>query len=198
MNKGIIAIGGGNLQHGQTLTIDKKIVSLTGKDHPKVLFFPTASKDDQGYAKRFKQYYRTLGCEVSSLRLFHTKLTNDELADLLLQQDILYFGGGDTTLLRDTICEKSLDDVLRKAYHQGILLAGYSAGANLMFQYGYSETPAGLSFVEGLGIVPGAFTPHAQLRECFFEKATSLSTTCIACADGQAYFWIDEQGSYLP
>ena len=50
----IVAIGGGEIGEGETLAIDKEIVSLTGKDHPRALFIPTASSDSRGYGKRFK------------------------------------------------------------------------------------------------------------------------------------------------
>jgi dipeptidase E len=39
----IIAIGGGELSTGQTLKIDKFIVSAAQKSNPKLLFIPTAA-----------------------------------------------------------------------------------------------------------------------------------------------------------
>ena len=41
----IVAIGGGELKDLDTLLIDRAIVKLTHKKHPKVLFIPTASND---------------------------------------------------------------------------------------------------------------------------------------------------------
>ena len=58
MIKRLVAIGGGNWQQKETKHIDQKIIEMSEKPQPRVLFFPTALKDDQGYAKRFKQYYR--------------------------------------------------------------------------------------------------------------------------------------------
>ena len=63
-----VAIGGGSFQKQETLEIDQFIIQKTGKQNPRVLFLPAAAKDDQGYGKRFKQYYRSLGCEVKLLR----------------------------------------------------------------------------------------------------------------------------------
>ena len=50
----IVAIGGGEIGEGETLAIDKEIVSLTGKDHPRALFIPTASSDSRGYWQTFQ------------------------------------------------------------------------------------------------------------------------------------------------
>lgn len=194
----VVAIGGGNLQLKETLEIDQKILELTGKSKPRVLFLPTASRDDQGYAKRFKKYYRELGCEADALRLLHTKKTREEIAEQIFRYDIIYLGGGDTRFLMEILQQLQLDLILRKAYESGILLAGYSAGANVLFQYGYSDIDDRLQIIEGLGIVPGIFTPHAQQRLTFQVAAAGYEEPRIACADGQAYILIDGKGSYFP
>ena len=55
---------------GDTLAIDKEIVSLTGKDRPKALFIPTASGDSKEYWRAFQDVYGAeLGCEVDVLYL---------------------------------------------------------------------------------------------------------------------------------
>lgn len=77
--KTLIAIGGGSFQKQETMSIDTYAISRCGKTQPHVLFIPLAGRDDQGYAKRFKQYYRSLGCQVEALRLLHTKLSNEEI-----------------------------------------------------------------------------------------------------------------------
>ena len=96
MIKRLVAIGGGNWQQKETKHIDQKIIEMSEKPQPRVLFFPTALKDDQGYAKRFKQYYRLLGCHVDAIRLLHSKKTYEQLEKEWLDYDILYLGGGDT------------------------------------------------------------------------------------------------------
>ena len=49
----IIAIGGGKLEKGETIIIDKKITSLTKKKSSKALLIPTASGDSEKYFKNF-------------------------------------------------------------------------------------------------------------------------------------------------
>ena len=70
--KKIIAIGGGELRKNETLKIDKEIVRLTGKKHPKALFIPTASGDPKGYCDTFREVYgNTLGCKIDFLLLLN-------------------------------------------------------------------------------------------------------------------------------
>jgi dipeptidase E len=68
----IVAIGGGEIGRPgykiETEAIDKEIIRLTGKKHPKVLFLPTASGDSKSYYSVVQDYYgkRLLWCRSSS------------------------------------------------------------------------------------------------------------------------------------
>ena len=57
----IIAIGGGEIGRPgtqiETEAIDKEIISLSGKSHPKLLFLPTASKDNADYIQVVENYF---------------------------------------------------------------------------------------------------------------------------------------------
>lgn len=198
MHKALVAIGGGNLQLQETLHIDQKIIELSGTLHPRVLFFPTASKDDQGYAKRFKKYYRSLGCEVDAIRLLHTKKNYEDFEREWFTYDIWYLGGGNSGFLMDVFENQHVDVLIKKAYEQGIVIAGYSAGANVLFTYGYADLNGTYAFVEGLNLVDGVFTPHSQKRPEFLEAAQRFAQEKIACADAQAYIIIDGKGYFLP
>ena len=198
MNKIAIAIGGGNLGKKETVQIDKKMMELSRKKAPKILFFPTATKDDQGYAKRFKKYYRSLGCEVDALRLMHTKKTREEVMALMNTYDIIYLGGGDTQLLMDTIMDWGLKDTFYKLYQQGVILAGISAGANVLFTYGYSDSKKEYQFIKGMGLIEGVFTPHYQKRTCFDEVSKYFKMKRITCNDGQAFIIEEGNGYFYP
>ena len=153
--KTLLAIGGGSFQKAETRHLDLYAIARVNKTHPKVLFLPAASHDDQGYAKRFKQYYRSLGCEVEALRLWHTKLDKETLAQKVLAADIVYLGGGDTQMLMEALQLHELVSVLQQAYEAGIVICGYSAGANVLFSYGYSACADGLRFIKGCELVKG-------------------------------------------
>lgn len=197
MHKRLAAIGGGNWQQKETIHIDKKIIEMSGKQHPRVLFFPTALKDDQGYAKRFKQYYRFLGCDVDAIRLLHTKKPYEQLEKEWLDYDILYLGGGDTKLLMDTLESTQVDQIIHQAYEKGIIIAGYSAGANALFHYGYAKQNNQYTFVEGMKLYDGVFSPHVQEREDYWEKAKQFHNAIIGCEDKQAYIIEDGKGYYI-
>lgn len=191
-----MAIGGGSFQKGETRELDTYLIHKTQKEHPRVLFLPTAAKDDQGYAKRFKQYYRSLGYEVQALRLLHTKLSYDEIKEMFFSCDILYFGGGSLVFLMKTLQEMNLIDVIKEAYEKGVYCAGYSAGASLFYTYGYSDIASDgkvFDYVKGLGLVEGIFCPHAQdkKRIGFYKEDTFLSLPRYGCVDQNAYLTED-------
>ena len=77
--------------------LDDYVVSLTGVDRPKVCFLPTASGDADHYIVRF---YRHFACsaDASHVSLFRRDrgcgAVQDNLAEHLLQQDLIYVGGG--------------------------------------------------------------------------------------------------------
>jgi dipeptidase E len=57
--------------------------------------------------------------------------------------------------------EWGLDRMLRKAYEEGVVLAGISAGANCWFeQCSTDSVPGKLSVMDCLGIIGGSFCPH--------------------------------------
>ena len=45
----MVAIGGGLIRTRGTAAIDREIIRLSGKKHPRLLFLPTASSDAERY-----------------------------------------------------------------------------------------------------------------------------------------------------
>jgi peptidase E len=58
--------------------------------------------------------------------------------------------------------EWKIDEILKKAWYSGILLAGMSAGAICWFESGGSDSTwiGKLSSLPGLGLIHGSCTPH--------------------------------------
>jgi dipeptidase E len=170
----IVAIGGGELKDLETLPIDRHIVKLSGKKRPRVLFIPTASNDALGYWETFRDVYgKRLSCETEALFLVREKLTRKEIEAKILSSDIIYVGGGNTLRMLRVWRKMGVDKMLRKAYKQGIILAGLSAGAICWFRYGSSDSrrfsKSGkrqdvLMRVSGLGLAPFTVSPH-HVRE---------------------------------
>lgn len=193
--KTLIAIGGGSFQKGETVKFDMLAIERSNKTNPHVLCIPAASNDDQGYAKRCKQYFRTLGCEASSLRLWHTKKSKAEVEGMIEDCDILYFGAGDTFMLMKALQNWDMINFIKQQYAKGKVMIGCSAGANILFTKGYSDTVEGFQFVDGIELQAGVFCPHAQReeRKDFFTQCTETSLPLFPCDDGKAYVKIDDQ-----
>lgn len=207
MIKKIVAIGGGEITKGETLTIDKEIISLSKKQHPKVLFIPTASSDDETYCKDFSEYYgEKLGCKVSFLYLCSGNLSKKEIQQKILGTDIIYVGGGNTLKMMKLWRRLGVDKLLKKAWGDGVVLCGISAGAICWFESGHSDS---MSFynpkkwnyinVRGLGLLKGTMCPHynsgtngAPRERKFREMIKKTGGTGIAIDEGCAIEFTDK------
>src|SRR4051794_29034891 len=91
----ILAMGGGgfSMEQGNEL-LDRYILSLARTDLPAVCYLPTASGDSAENIARFHTAYGDLPCRASHLTLFNA--TPADLRALLLSQDVIYVGGGNT------------------------------------------------------------------------------------------------------
>jgi dipeptidase E len=163
----VIAIGGGGfLMEPENPLLDQYCLDCTGKTVPKVCFISTASGDSEDFLSRFYTAFTRYSCEPSHLAFFRRPrsgaipLTNIE--QHLLNQDLIYVGGGSTRAMLAVWREWSVDEILRKAWQSGILLSGMSAGSICWFEYGGSDSTYvdKLSPLQGLGLVQGSCTPH--------------------------------------
>lgn len=84
--------------------------------------------------------------------------TQENFINEIKDADILYLGGGKSLRLLNLL--KSYPDF--KNAIKGKVVAGESAGANVLSKYFYSKTEGGV--FEGLGVVPIRFCPHFDHR----------------------------------
>jgi peptidase E len=155
----IIAIGGGGfLAEPRNLALEKYILDQTHKDRPNVLMIPTARGDDEEYVAKFYAACIELGARVQHLPFFHR---TPDIRSLVLSQDAVFVGGGNTKSMLAVWREWGLPDVLREAYESGIVLGGQSAGAICWFEQGVTDSWADrLRPFECLGFLPGSCCPH--------------------------------------
>jgi len=169
--KKIIAIGGGEIGRPgflvETTKIDIEIIKLTGKKNPKLLFIPTASSDSESYFKIVKQHFgEKLGCKTDVLYLIKNKPSRLEVKNKILKSDIIYVGGGNTLKMMTVWRKMGVDKILLKAYNDGIIMSGISAGSICWFKYGCSDSKkfnnpkANLIKIKGLGMVNALHCPH--------------------------------------
>ena len=157
--KQIIAIGGGGFGRViKDLKIEKYIKSQSSKPNPKICFIPTATGDDQGYIDNFYKAFNELGCETSHINFFKRTI---DLKSHILNQDIIYVGGGNTKSMLAVWKEWGLDLILEEAYQEGIIMSGVSAGAICWFKKGITDSWADhQATIDCLGFVEGICCPH--------------------------------------
>ena len=156
----IIAMGGGGFSmEPENLLLDQYIVSRVNKANPKICFVPTASGDQTNYIERFYKAFQNLHCQPSHLSLFEPEFK--DLERYVLEQDIIYVGGGNTRNMLLLWKEWELDVALKKAYEQGVILAGLSAGSICWFEEGLTDPiNAPLYKLDCLGFLKGSNCPH--------------------------------------
>jgi peptidase E len=193
----IVAIGGAGFNsEPENLGLDKYILGLTKKESPSACFIPTASADNQSYIDSFHEIYGRLGYKTSHLSLYWPHRLDFE--DLMLEQDVIYVGGGNTRNLLVLWRDWGLDVAIRKAYESGTILAGVSAGANCWFEEFSTDSMGPLAPWKGLGWLAGSFCPHYDGEE---DRRPSLRRMLdagemgagLASEDGTAAHFIDEQ-----
>ena len=159
-DKQIIAMGGGGFSmEPDNPLLDQYILGLVKKKLPKICFVPTASGDQDNYIERFYRFFRQHPCSPTHLSLFDANFEN--LEEFIMEQDIIYVGGGSTRNMLVLWKEWGLDNILKKAYHGGIILAGLSAGAICWFEEGVTDPKNGELYpINGLGFLEGSVCPH--------------------------------------
>ena len=157
--KQIIAIGGGGFgREIKDLKIEKYIVDQSKARTPKICFIPTATGDDQVYIDTFYEAFNSLGCKTSHINFFKRTIN---LKEHILDQDIIYVGGGNTKSMLAVWREWGLDKILFEAYKNNIIMSGVSAGAICWFQKGITDSwKDHQATLDCLNFVDGVCCPH--------------------------------------
>jgi peptidase E len=119
-----------------------------------------------------------------------------QVRDLLVSQDLIYVGGGNTKSMLAVWREWQLPKFLREAWNKGTVLAGISAGAICWFQAGVTDSWAGrLAPLPCLGWLRGACCPHydgeADRRPAVDDfVAKGLVPSTLALDDGVAAHFV--------
>jgi dipeptidase E len=163
----IVAFGGGgfSMEAGNPL-LDEYVLGLarrTGAERPKVCFVPTASGDADHYIVRFYRAFSPAVCEPSHVSLFRRDRgagVDCDVAGHLLEQDLIYVGGGSVISLLGVWRAHGLDRTLAGCWRRGIVLCGLSAGSLCWFSESISAFHGTPSRVAGLGLLPHSNCVH--------------------------------------
>jgi peptidase E len=155
----IIAIGGAAFSaEPRNLALDRYVLDQSEKPRPKVLMIPTATGDSTDYIAKFYAAYNALDARPAHLPFFHR---TPDLRALVLAQDVIFVGGGNTRSMLAVWKEWGLPEILREASASGVVMAGVSAGAICWFEQGVTDSWADrLRPLPCLGWLSGSCCPH--------------------------------------
>jgi peptidase E len=192
--------GGGFSMEPDNPRLDDFILSLSRRKRPRVCFIPTASADSAAYIAKF---YRAFAgrCKATDLTLFDAPslpripALTSQLPVFVAKQDIFYVGGGSTVNLLATWRVHGLDKLLRKAWQNGAILAGISAGMICWFEAGLTDSFGSLQALnDGLGLLRGSACPHydgeAERREAYHTLIGEGLAAGYAADDGAALHFV--------
>jgi peptidase E len=155
----IIPFGGGQLYlEAERPVLIPYLLKQARKERPAVGYIGTASGDGDRSTLAFYSSFSRHDCVVSHLPLFGR---TPDVRDFVLSRDIIFVGGGNTKSMLAVWREWGLDEALRQAWHEGVVLSGLSAGAICWFEQGVTDSWAGdLRALDCLGLLPGSCCPH--------------------------------------
>lgn len=128
--------------------------------------------------------------------------SNKFLEEKLIEQDVIFVGGGNTVNMLMIWREHGVYNILKKCYQKGIILCGTSAGALCWFEGGITDSYGPLlPLYDGLGLLPYRCCPHfLNPARKIISKLTLLSelegpkkSQMVAIDDGAAVHFVDEQ-----
>ncbi len=197
----IIALGGGgfSMEPGN-LALDRYILAQAQKARPSVCFLPTASGDSAQYIANFYTAYTGLECRPSHITFFNR---TPDLRARLLQQDVIFVGGGNTKSMLAVWQAWDMPAILREAWEAGIVLAGISAGAICWFEQGITDSAGdALGVLDCLGFVAKSCCPHydgeAERRPAFHRfLAEGRIRPGYALDDGAAVHFVGDESPRL-
>jgi peptidase E len=140
----------------------KYMATLTGKPRPKLLYLPTASADSVNGTLSWFQSCAPLNVEPSVQNSFIASTRQLKGWDeVLLSVDGIVCSGGNTLNQQAIWKAQGIDQVLRQAWDQGVVLGGASAGSLCWFEEGTTDSrPKELTTVQCLGFLKGSHSPH--------------------------------------
>ena len=195
MSKHIIAIGGGGFGRDiSSCLIEKYILNLSDKEFPRICFLPTATGDNDSYIVRFYSVFTRFNCIPTHIDFFRRTIDLDEC---ILNQDIIFVGGGNTKSMLAIWNEWGMNNLLKHAYNKGTIMSGVSAGAICWFTRGITDSwDNKLNILPCLDFVKGTCCPHYDeelSRRPFVNKVIEEEKilNCFAIEGGSAMHFID-------
>lgn len=153
-NETIVPFGGGKFCEAAA----RFLAGLTGKERPRLLYIGTASAEHPEFTLRFYDQFLPVA-DVSRLEFF--PWPPDDLRSTVLDQDVIFVGGGNTANMLAIWRLHGVDELLREALEAGVVMSGSSAGGICWFEHGVTDSfGPQLGPMDCLGFLDGSFCPH--------------------------------------
>ncbi|MDX6223349.1 MAG: hypothetical protein QOD91_2403 [Frankiales bacterium] len=142
-------------------------LELSGASRPRICYLATAGGDNLGaYALFYAAFAGREDVRASHLQLFAMPNVADP-ARHLLEQDVIWVGGGSVAGLLAMWQLHGIDDAMRAAWESGVVLAGVSAGSLCWHVGGPTDSfgPDLRPVTNGLALVPYGNGVHYDSEE---------------------------------
>ena len=166
-------MGGVHLAPGTTdWPLLQFMLDLSGQERPRICMLGTAAGEN---AAGLASYYATFARRAEPTHLDLFGRTVDDVDGFLLDQDVILVAGGNTANMLAIWRVHGLEKALKRAWEAGVVLAGWSAGANCWFDASLTDSfgPNLDPLKDGLRFLPGSFCPHydsESLRRPRYEE----------------------------
>lgn len=164
---GLIALLGSGEYLPVVDPIDRRLLSSTGKAHPRVVCLPTAAGQEgpvsvgrwmgMGVA-----HFARLGAEVQALEVIDRASADSAAhADAVRAADLIYFSGGNPRYTHATLDGTAVWAAVGEARARGAALAGCSAGAMILGGWIPERFSLNPHFMAAFGLLPNCVVlPH--------------------------------------
>ena len=143
--------------------LQRHLLSLPGVKSPRICLLAGAVGDNPSAIEKF---YRELGgydCRLTHLNIYNP-VTMD-FADYFAGMDIVYVNGGSTRNLITVWRDWGIDQALRTAWEQGVVMSGTSAGMNCWFDACITDAyPPEMLPMTCIGLIAGSACAHYNQR----------------------------------
>jgi peptidase E len=171
-------------------------LAMTKKDRPRVCLVLSALGDPSNYYAMGYEAFNAAGCDVTELKLFPQPSADP--TERLCGSDFVWVGGGSVANLLALWRLHGVDEAMREAWEEGVILGGVSAGSLCWHEGGPTDSfgPTLQPITNGLGFLPYANGVHydseAQRRPLLHKLLRDGTLTPLAYAsDDHVGLWYE-------
>jgi len=137
--------------------LDHYVLDASRATQPRITLVPTASGDSDRLIAQFYTAFNRYDCRPRHLSLFRQPT---DMEARLFDSDVIYVSGGNTRNMLAIWDAAGVTGMMRRAWEQGVVLCGVSAGAICWFEEGHTDSRGDLSKLDCLGWLKGSCSPH--------------------------------------